>query len=235
MSADVSNRQFLTCLIAGNRFVLSPVVLEHAVDFLHAGAEEHVTQKDCQLEHCFQDDPRPAPHGDHFCHQPSQERRQKGKQKNCQHYTCAGGKGHQHTLYLGAGVFVQPAVQLALVLLFFLFFLFRHGNIGGVHQVFVPVHQVFHHIAHSAHQGNFIVPVGGHIGIAQINRAVRAAYRAADFFRAAHHNALHQGLAAHRGTEFFSWTLFLRHGFSFIFAVKSAHADVPARRGRWAG
>ncbi len=87
---------------------------------------------------------------------------------------------------------------------FFLFFLFRHGNIGGVHQVFVPVHQVFHHIAHSAHQGNFIVPVGGHIGIAQINRAVRAAYRAADFFSGpAHHNALHQGLAAHRGTGIF--------------------------------
>ena len=54
----------------------------------------------------------------------------------------------------------------------------------------------------------------------KINRAVRAAYRAADFFRAAHHNALHQGLAAHRGTIDLSYSDVTTHWYNKVPLVR---------------
>ena len=214
MAADIFHRQFLARLIAGNGLMFSTMVLEHPVDFLHAGAEEHIAQEDCQLEQCLKDHAGPAPHRNNLAHKTGKEGGQECKEKQRQHDAQAGGKRHERILKFGAGVFFQPAVQLGFLRLLFLL---RHRDIRRVHQVFVAAAEVFHHVKDATHKGNAVVPVGADLVISKVDCPIGAADCTADFGGSAHHDTLHEGLSSHRGTEFFSRSCFLWHSFSFVF------------------
>ena len=60
MFADVFNREGLARLVAGDGFVLGAVVLEHPPDFLHAGTQRHIPQKQRKLDRRFNQNLRPA-------------------------------------------------------------------------------------------------------------------------------------------------------------------------------
>ena len=179
--------------------MLGTVVLKHAVQLLHAGAKEHVAEEYDHLEHALEDYARPAPQRHSAHDKTGQKSGQKGKQEQRQRHAHKGGAGHQRVLHGGGGVRLEPFVQLGLSGLG----LALHGDVGRVHQVAVALVKVFRHVADAPDQRDLIVPVGRDGVIAQVDGAVRLAHGAADLLRAAHHDALHQGLSPDGGAEFF--------------------------------
>ena len=219
---DIFHRQGQARLVAGDGLVLGAVILKHAVNFLHAGAKEHVRQKDDQLEYALQNHLGPAGQRHHLPHRPREEGGQKGEQEQRQQHPRKGGAGHQHILHGGGGVLVQPLVKFGLV---GLLFLLGEGDVRAVHQVLVAAVQVLGHVADAPHKGHFVVPVGGDRVIGQVDLTVRAAHRAADFLGAAHHDALHEGLPAHRGAETFRLGV-VCHSNSFVY-ICSCRCSCP--------
>ena len=129
-----------------------------------------------------------------LCHQPSQERRQKGKQKNCQHYTCAGGKGHQH--FVPWGRRVRPASGPACS---------RSFSSSFSSSVMWQYRRSASCICtRSSGFPPYCTPRSGELyctsGWSHRNSSDQSCRPGgvprSRFFRATHHNALHQGLAA---------------------------------------
>ena len=205
--AHVLHGQLQPGLVAGDGFVLGPVVLKHPVQLLHAGAQIQVDHKDGDLHHALQQG----------LHRPGQRHKaaqrfhaeggQRHKQHQGQHHAQHRGRPHQRLFKGVAQMVLQPLLQLGRLLFLFV----PQAYIRRVHQVAVAQHQIFHHVQHTSQKGDLAPGVVLDLIHHQVNGAVRLAHGHADLFGAAHHDALDEGLTAHPGAETFLWFF---HGYS---------------------
>ena len=182
--------------------MLGTVVFEDTVDLLHLGDGHHVGQKDGDLEQRFEDDLRPAGQDDHLAETAHQHRGQNGEEQDGEQTAHKGRTGHQDVFGLLAQMLAHPFFKGGLFL--FGVVLVAHAHLCGVHHVPVAGNEALDHRDGPPHDGDLCPDAvfGGVLNFG-LNGAVRLAHGAADLLRAAHHDALHQGLTAYAGLEAF--------------------------------